>query len=405
MNSTLKVLLRELDRIKRHPRYVIILTLGAIFSYVFFLTLMKEGQPEKLPIAIVDSDGSYLSRRLCHEIEATQGVEVVAVYGSHNEARQAMQQQKIYAFLEIPKGTYSELLDFKTPHISLYANNAYLLAGQLSYKTLITISRLASGAVHREILRKKGVSEDKIMATIQPIVIDSHFISNPWANYQPYVLTTVLPGILGLMVALISIYVFSEEQRLRTIGDWMRTADGKLIPAMVGKLLPYTFLFTMLGIVGNIIFFGFENYVLLGSFWSLTLVYVLYIMAIQSMAIVICVLIGDMHMAICVGAIYTTLAFTMAGFSYPVTSMPPALQGFSLIFPLRHYYLTYVDIALYGAGAKQWLMHMLPLIGFIAAFFIAGLIFNRNFKRGKRYRMLHPEINEPQPPTTDTKCD
>ncbi len=383
LKPLIKVIQREWGRIKRHPRYMIILTIGVIFSYVFFLTLMKEGQPEKLPIGIVDADGTYLSRRLCHEIEATHGVEVVAVYSNHNEARRAMQQQKIYAFLEIPKGTYSNLLDFKSPHISLYANNAYLLPGQLSYKTLITISRLASGAVHREILRKKGFSEEKVMATIQPIAIDAHYISNPWANYQPYVLTTVLPGIVGLIVALMTIYVVGDEQRLHTAEDWFRTADGKLLPAMVGKILPYTFWFTLIGIIGNIIFFGFENYVLLGSFWSLTLTFILYILALQSMGLLLTALISDMHLSICVGAIYTTLAFTMAGFSYPVTSMPAALQSFSLLFPLRHYYLTYVDIALFNAPSQQWIMHMLPLVGFIGAIFIAGLLFNRQTSKYK----------------------
>ena len=65
---------RELRLIKESPRYLLLLTAGILFSYVFFLTFMHEGQPENLPIAVVDQDGSYLSRRLCHEIDATQGV-------------------------------------------------------------------------------------------------------------------------------------------------------------------------------------------------------------------------------------------------------------------------------------------------------------------------------------------
>ena len=158
MKAFYSSLRRELHRIRYEGqnRYLILTTLGVVFCYVFFLTLMEEGQPQRLPIAIVDEDGSYLSRRLCHEINATQGVRVVAVYGSHAEARRAMQRQEIYAFLEIPEGTYDELLSFTRPHIVLYSNNAYLLSGALSYRSLATISKLASGAVEREVLRKKG---------------------------------------------------------------------------------------------------------------------------------------------------------------------------------------------------------------------------------------------------------
>ena len=53
---------RELGLIKESPRYLILLTAGILFSYVFFLTFMHEGQPENLPIAVVDQDGSYTFR-------------------------------------------------------------------------------------------------------------------------------------------------------------------------------------------------------------------------------------------------------------------------------------------------------------------------------------------------------
>ena len=56
---------RELRWLKSHPRYLVLMSLGLVFCYIFFLTLMAEGTPEKLPIAIVDHDASYLSRRLC----------------------------------------------------------------------------------------------------------------------------------------------------------------------------------------------------------------------------------------------------------------------------------------------------------------------------------------------------
>ena len=135
MKSSIKqVLLRELMRIRRHPRYVIILTLGIVFTFTFFATMTRNGQPQELPIAVVDMDGSYLSRRICHEIQATSGVSVQAVYNNHNEARRAMQRGEIYAFYEIPKGTYNNLLQFRSPHFVLYVNSAYMLAGTLSYK-------------------------------------------------------------------------------------------------------------------------------------------------------------------------------------------------------------------------------------------------------------------------------
>lgn len=371
---------REWQRLCCCPRYFILLSLGIVFSFVFFLTLMHEGQPEDLPIAVVDHDGSYLSRRLCHELAATQGVKVVAVYSTHAEARKAMQRQEIYAFMEIPEKAYSELLDFERPRITIYSNNAFLLAESLSYKQLATMGKLASAAVHREILKKKGLEEEAIMGIIQPVEFDTHLVGNPTADYQPYVLTTILPGILALMVLLLTTYEVAREQKEGTAEDWVEQGGGNILTALAGKLLPYTIWFSLLGIVGNIIFFGPCHYPLQGSFGWMVLDMVLLVLAAQCMGVFLSALIPNMHMAVCVSAIYGALSFSMSGFSYPVSNMPASLQSCSYLFPLRHYYLTYAQVALYGGGLRECWTHVCWLLAFVACGFVGMLIMERQSK-------------------------
>lgn len=382
MSPFRKSILRELNNLKDHPRYFILMSLCLVFCYVFFLSLMYEGTPEKLPIAVVDHDGSYLSRRLCHEINATQGVEVVAVFDNHREARMAMQRQDIYAFYEIPKNIYSDVLAFKAPHVALYANNAYLMAGSFSYKTLATIGKLAAAAVQREVLRKKGMSEKELMGVIQPIEMDTHMISNPTANYQPYVLTTVLPGILGVLVLLFTVYNISGERKKNMMGKWVDVADGNMVRALLAKLLPYTLWFSLLGIVGNIILFKYFHYTLKGSLLMLSVVTVVFVMSQQALATFIAGLIPEMHLSICVAAIYGMLSFTMSGFSYPVSSMVPFMQGFSYLFPLRNYYLSYVDIAIFGNGLNQYWPYLCLLLFFVMLGFVGAFLLYREVKKG-----------------------
>ena len=369
-------LIRELRRIAARPRYLVWTTLGVVFSYLFFLTMMREGQPEDLPIAVVDCDGSYLSRRLCHEIDATQGVRVVAVYNNHHQARTAMQRQQIYAFLEIPEGTYADVLDFKAPHMALYANNSYLLAGSLSYKTLATIGKLSAAAVQREVLRKKGMDEERIMGLIQPVELDTHLISNPMANYQPYVLTTILPGIVALMAMLLTVYEIGRERKERTLKEWLHTGRTSLA-SVLGKLLPYTFWFSLLVVAGNIIFFGPGGFVILGNFWWLVLAAVLLIFAAQSMGVFISAMIPQQHLSVCIGAIYGALSFSMSGFSYPADAMPAPLQALAYIFPLRHYYLTYSDVAMFGTGFGHVWPHFAALLLMLVPGILGALLIVR----------------------------
>lgn len=365
MSNYMNVVLREIRRIYAHPRHVIAAVLSIAFAYVFFLTLMQDGQPQRLPIAIVDQDGTFLSRRLCHEINATQGVEVMQVYNSHSEARKAMQRQEIYAFLEIPAGTYRDVLSFKSPHICLYANNAYLLSGTLSYKSLMTICNLASGAVQREVLRKKGYDEDKIMALIMPIEIDAHLIGNPMANYQSYLLTTILPGILGLVCLLLTVYVIGIELREGTARAWLRAAGGNMFVAIMGKLSPYALYFLLIQMLGNIVLFGFLHFPLEGSFLVLALGSLLFVLAMMSFGIFAFGLLLDLRNAVCISAFYGILGFSLSGFTYPVSGMSPALQAISVIFPLRQNYLIYTNEAIFGLPFSHVVPHLLVLMLFI----------------------------------------
>jgi ABC-type multidrug transport system permease subunit len=57
--------------------------------------------------------------------------------------------------------------------------------------------------------------------------------------------------------------------------------------------------------------------------------------------------------------------------------MPPALQAISYVFPLRHYYLTYADVAMFGATFTQYWSHLCWLLCFMMAGCIGGLLLNR----------------------------
>jgi len=376
-----RVVNRELRRIWHSPRYLVILTLAAVLSFVFFATMTQKGQPQKLHVGVVDLDHSYLSRRLCHELEATQGVTVAAVYDNHTEARLAMQRGEIFAFYEIPAGTYNELLQFHAPRFSLYTNQSYLLAGSLSYRQLATMGKLATGAVQREVLRKKGYKDDAIMGLIQPVALETHAIGNTKASYCIYLMTTLIPGIIALLALLHTAYVIGRERQERTVKSWMRKAGGDALKAMWGKALPYTCYYTMLLLLANYIMYGPMGMPLEGSWLLLALHSVLLIIAGQSAAIFLMGCVPDPSVAMSLTSAYATLSFTMCGFSFPVDAMPLPMQSFSLMFPLRHYFLAMRDIAFFGNGFDICWPQTAMLVVFWLLSLIGAAMFNRQYER------------------------
>lgn len=364
------------------PRYLVILTLAVVFSFVFFATMTREGQPQKLPVAVVDLDYSYLSRRLCHELEATQGVHIAAVYDNHTEARLAMQRGDIFAFYEIPQGIYNEVLQFHAPRFILYTNQSYLLAGSLTYRQLATMGKLAAGAVQREVLRKKGYTDDAIMGIIQPVALDTKAIGNTKASYSIYLMTTLLPGIIAVIAMLHTAYVIGRERQERTVRSWMRKAGDNGLKAMMGKAFPYTAYYSLLLVLANFIMYGPMGIPLEGSWMLLVLHSLLLVMAAQCAAIFLMGCIPDPSVAMSLTSAYATLSFTMCGFSFPVEAMPLPMQAFSLVFPLRHYFLAMSDITLFGNGLDICWPHTAILLSFGLLAVIGSAMFNRQFERG-----------------------
>jgi ABC-2 type transport system permease protein len=364
LKAIAKTFKRELKRMIGRPIYF----LGSIgvmaFCYIFFLTFFNEGQPTRMPIGVVDHDNSSVSRQFIRNLDATQQAKVVMRLNSHTEAREEMQKGNIYAFVEIGHNFEADVLSYRRPTLTFYVNDGYLIAGSLLLKDITYMSALTSGAMQQQVLRAKGVDENSIMATIQPVVLDTHLIGNPWANYGIYLLNVLLPGVLQLMVLLMTIFAIGVELKEKTSRQWLRTADNSMFAALTGKLLPYTVLFTILGMIANILLYSYMHYPLHSGIGWMFLATFLLVLAYQAIGVLMIGLTPVLRDGVCLAAFYGLLAFTYAGFTFPIEQMPPAAQIFSELFPIRHYFRIYVNEALHGVSIEYSIIYFVILLSF-----------------------------------------
>ena len=360
-----RVLRRELHMMFARPLYMFASVGVMLLSTFFFLTLMRGGAAENMPVAVVDLDQTSISRRLIHEMQATPSVDIQLVTNSYPEAREAMQQGKIYGIFVIREGFYSDLVAFKRPQLDFYVTNAYTVGGNTAYKQLLTMANLTSGAFQREVLRKKGLPDDIIMHRIQPLAIEGHMVANPWGNYSVYLVSTILPGILGLICLMLTVFAIGFELKSRTSHAWLRAAGGNYTVAMIGKLIPYTFIYLVLGIGCHLILYRYAGFPVYGSHGRLLFGMVLYIFAMEGLGITLIGLLPTLRDAISIGALYSMLGFSLSGFTYPQMCMLPPVRALSYMEPLRHYYLIYVNEALMAAPPENSIIYMLALNAFM----------------------------------------
>lgn len=359
-----QIAMREMRILLKNPIYLFCMVAFPIMVMFFFTSMMDDGLPQDMPVGIVDLDNSSTSRSLMRRLDAFQNTKIVARYQSVAEARQAIQRNEIYAFLYIPKGTTEQLLSSRQPKISFYYSMTSLASGALLFKDLKTISTLGSAAVGQATMRAKGFTDSQIQTFLQPIRIDLHQIANPWTNYNVYLSTMLVPGMIMLFAFLISAYSIGTELKFGTSREWMAMADNNIIVALLGKFLPQTLIFLAIVYVYEYYVFYVLHFPHLGSAWMIALLGLLQVLAAQGFGIFAFGLMPSLRMSMSVCSLWAVLSFSMAGSAFPVMGMDAPLQSLSWLFPLRHYYMIYQITVFNGFPLLEAWFHLAALVAF-----------------------------------------
>ena len=358
------IALRELGILAKNRIYGFCMIVFPLLLVLFFTTMLDEGLPQDLPIGVVDQDNSATSRGLIRNLDAMQNSRVVYHFANITEARNAMQEGKVYGYLYIPEGTASKLLSGRQPKISYYYTMTCMTAGSMASKDLKTIGSLGSAAVGQATLSAKGATAGQIKAALQPITIDAHMIANPQGSYN-YSLTTVfVPGILMLFMALLSAYAVGTEMKFDTGKEWLRMADNNIVVAILGKYLVHALVFLLVIFIYQYYIFGVLHFPRLGGVWSIVRLSLLQVAGGVGFGIFSFGLMPSLRMSMSISSLWSVLSISMCGSAFPVPGMDAPLQAMSWLFPLRHYWMIYQATVLNGFPVIDVWFHLVALVAF-----------------------------------------
>jgi ABC-2 type transport system permease protein len=142
------------------------------------------------------------------------------------------------------------------------------------------------------------------------------------------------------------------ELRYGTAGAWLAAAGGRTWVALLGKMLPYTFAFMVMGTFMGALLVRFCNVPLLGSAALLLAGTLALVIAYQSVGCLFVSVTGDLRMSSSVSGFYSGPAFAFAGVTFPTLGMPAAALFWSNCLPLSHYLRLVTQQALEGAPAQ-----------------------------------------------------
>ncbi len=371
-----KVMLREWRRLLSRPIYLFCIFIVPLVSAVMLTSLMGEGLPTDMPVGLVDMDNTTTTRNIARNLDAFQNTRIAYKFADVTEARHAMQRGEIYAFYYFPKGTTEMLLRQEQPKVSFYTNNTYLMAGSLLYKDMRTMSELASGAATRSVLLAKGATNDQAMAFLQPVAVDAHPIGNPSLNYNVYLSNILIPGMLSLMIFFVTVFSIGQEIKESHGRAMLVHTRGVAWKALYGKLIAQAALLLPVAWALGAYLYGYLHFPCQCGWLTMLGVLSLFVFASQGMGVLMICALPNPRFGLSFASLWGVLSFSICGMSFPAMAMHPMLHGVSYLFPLRHYYLLYVNCALDGWSlSSAW-----QFWGALIAFALLPLLFSTRFK-------------------------
>ena len=372
MSHIINVFRRELHRMTSRRIYLVACVVLPLFCVVFMATVFGSGEMNNLPVGVVDADNTATSRHIVRLVEATPALRVAKHYANETEAHADVQRKRIYGYLSIPSGFEEKVGGGREVTLCYYYHYALLGVGGEIYATFEgLLKNLAATPVVTKAVAL-GVGEERITSFLMPVVQEEYPVYNSVRNYSVYLTLPFFFVMLQILLLLVTTFALGSEGKEGTFAEWLHTAGGDIGVAVLGKLLPYTFIFILMSLLANGVFFGVMKMPLPCSLWAINAVTVLFVLATQALALFLFSVCPALGVIISVVSMIGSLGATLSGVTFPVAFMDAPVRAASYLFPVRHF-VEAVQVLLYGNGsyADVWrslvalLLFLLPSIAML----------------------------------------
>ncbi len=348
MSGFQQIFKRSVLELVRRPIYWGAMFVLPLFLMLMLTNMMEQGLPSKVPAAIVDKDGTALSREMTLNLGSLQMVDLVDQSNSYTEARHKMQEGEIFGFFIIPENFEKDLLSGKGPTITFYTNMTYFVPASLLFKSFKTSALMSKAGILLNVAQTVGLSPDEVVPMMQPVNIVSRGLGNPGLNYAIYLCNSFVPCVFQLMIMLMVCFSLGQEIKHGGSPRLLAMAGGNIWKAVAAKLLPQTIGGWILIIFMQSWLYFWQGYPMQGSWWWMTVSELLFVVACQGIAVFFFGVVPNLRLSLSACSLLGILSFSLAAFSFPVESMYGSIAIFSWLMPIRYNFLIYIDQALNG---------------------------------------------------------
>jgi ABC-2 type transport system permease protein len=313
-----------------HDRLALILIFGVpLFAFVVLTAVFSHPVIRGLGVVVVDADRSDTSRAFVEGVAASPGLSIVRQSGDLATAAQAIRSGDAIGAVYIPADFERDLKAERRPQVVAFYNQQFLTAAGVAATSLSDSLNAAA--------TRAAVAAAPKAPRIGSLVAETIVLVNPEKNYAQFLLRTLLPMVLHIVVAIAAGYSVGSEFRRRSMRSWLACAGGNAIVALAGKLAPLFGIFFLIMLSVPLILEGALGIAFKGNLPMMVGAASLLIIGYLALGALLQLLVRDLPTGLGLTGLVVSPAFGYAGVGFPLLGMNAFALSWSAILPLRWY--------------------------------------------------------------------
>ena len=323
-----------------------LITFLPLLCFALIIAIFYGGVLRDIPIAVVDHDKTTLSKNLLFDMQSSSTIDIKYTTNSTKAGIKLLKSGDVYGVVIIPDEFMKDVLLQKQPKITAMLNTQYILIGKILTSALTSTIMQNSAKVEYVKTLSQLQNSHASLNSIAPIKMQITPFFNTYQNYFLFLVSALLPAIWQIFIVVATIVSFGTLFKMKKEMEFFQ--DGFITMRIIGKMLPYTISYMLLGIVFLYYIYGFLGWHFEGSFSVVIFGMFLTVIAYQGVALLFFVTGFDYARSLSLGAVYTAPAFAFLGITFPVVSMNSFALLWRDLLPISHYMQLQISQANYG---------------------------------------------------------
>jgi ABC-2 type transport system permease protein len=357
------IMRKEFIQALREPRMRIMLFLPPLLQLVLFGFAVNL-DVDHARIAWMDMDRTPESRDLRYRFEGSGRFDVVAEPRTEEEVRQLLDRAKVEAVIRV-------LPEFARDLMRSGGAQVQVLTDGTNSNTASLVSSYASEVIAQYSSDALANRQNTLVLTRSPkaaanmnmpqVEARTRVWFNPDLHSRNYFVPGVIANIIMLVTLMLTALAIVREKEIGTMEQLMVT-PLRPIELMLGKTLP----FALVGLVDVVVITAAALIIFhipfRGNALLLLASAVLYLLTSLGAGLFLSTISQTQQQAMMASFFFTTPAFMLSGFSFPIRNMPVFVQYLTYLNPIRYFMEIVRGIFLKGVGLSALWPQMLALL-------------------------------------------